>query len=91
VLWICIGFNADSDPAFLVNADPDLMTKNWGKLTAEKIYIFFYQQLEFTHPKAYIKDVQATRKVFIPQKRTSRNSNLKFLLALLDLDTDPAD
>jgi hypothetical protein len=23
VLWICIGFNADSDPAFYFNADPD--------------------------------------------------------------------
>jgi hypothetical protein len=23
VLWIHIGFNADPDPAFLVNADPD--------------------------------------------------------------------
>jgi hypothetical protein len=23
VLWICIGFNADPDPAFEVNADPD--------------------------------------------------------------------
>jgi hypothetical protein len=42
VLWIRIGFNADSDPAFLVNADPDpdLMTKKWEKLTAEKIYVF---------------------------------------------------
>jgi hypothetical protein len=23
MLWICIGFNADSDLAVLVNADPD--------------------------------------------------------------------
>jgi hypothetical protein len=23
VLWISIGFNADTDPAFLVNEDPD--------------------------------------------------------------------
>jgi hypothetical protein len=39
VLWIRIGFkadsdflaNVDSDPAYLVTADPDPMTKNWGE------------------------------------------------------------
>jgi hypothetical protein len=23
VMWICIGFNVDPDPAFYLNADPD--------------------------------------------------------------------
>jgi hypothetical protein len=42
VLWIRIGFNADSDPAFLVNADPDpdLMIKNWKNLQLRKFMFF---------------------------------------------------
>jgi hypothetical protein len=52
VLWIRIGYNSDSDtdpdPAFFVNADPNmdrfrsrvLMNKNWKIFTAEKQLIF---------------------------------------------------
>jgi hypothetical protein len=56
VLWICIGFNADLDPAFFVNVDPD---SDPG---------FFYQKLQFAYPQASIKDVQATGEVFVSQK-----------------------
>ncbi len=34
--------------------------------------------MQFTYPKASIKDVQATGEVFIPQKTTSSTSKLKF-------------
>ena len=51
--------------------------------------------MQFTYP--FIKEVQATREVFIPQKRTSSTSKLEFssllwfILTLLDPDPDPAD
>jgi hypothetical protein len=45
------------------------------KITAEKkINFFFDQKLQFTYPKASIKDAQATGEAFSPQKRTSSTS-----------------
>jgi hypothetical protein len=52
----------------LVRVNP----KTGKKYTAEKI--FFHQKLQFTYPYASIKDVQAARKAFSPQKRTSSAS-----------------
>jgi hypothetical protein len=54
------------------------MTKNLKKFTAEQKFIFFDQKLQFTYLQAFIKDVQATGEVFIPQKRTSSTSKLEF-------------
>jgi hypothetical protein len=56
----------DPDPGF-----DDLKLK---KITAEKKLIFFYQKLQFTYPRASIKDAQAKGQVFSPQKRTSSTS-----------------
>jgi hypothetical protein len=44
------------------------------KLTKIQLKIFFDQKLQFTHPWASIKDVQAIREAFSPQKRTSSTS-----------------
>jgi hypothetical protein len=68
------------------------MTKNRKKFTAAIKFIFFDQKLQFNYPYVSIRDVQATREVFIPQKKTSSTSKLKFssflwvILALLDPD-----
>jgi hypothetical protein len=65
------------------------------KLQLKKKGIFFYQNLQFTYPQAFIKDVQATEKVFIPQKRKTNTSELKIssllwvIFALLGPDQDP--
>jgi hypothetical protein len=49
------------------------------KFTAEKNYIFLYRKLHFTYTKASIKDAQATREAFSPQKRKSSISkNMNF-------------
>jgi hypothetical protein len=45
------------------------MTKNWRKITAEKIKYFFDQKLKFTYPYASVKDVQATGEASCPLKR----------------------
>ncbi len=95
MLWIRIGFNtdadADTDPAFFVNADPDQDPGfRWPKLV-KKITANLYFLI-----KSYlrIKDDQATGEVFILQMRTSSTSKLEFssllwvLLALLDPDPD---
>jgi hypothetical protein len=44
------------------------MTKNFKKITAEKIEYFFDKKLQFSGPKASIKDAQATGEAFSPQK-----------------------
>jgi hypothetical protein len=44
------------------------------KITAEHFYIFFDQKLQFTYPKASLKDNQATGEAFNPQKRASSTS-----------------
>ncbi len=44
------------------------------KIYSLKRYIFFDQKLQFTCPKASLKDVQATKEAFSPQKRTSSAS-----------------
>ncbi len=49
------------------------MTKNWKKILQKNLN-FFYQKLQFTHPKVSINDVQATGEAFSPQKRTSSTS-----------------
>ncbi len=69
MLWIRIGFNLDPEPAFFVNGntDPGFW---WKKL--EKINIFLITNFRFTYPWASEKNVQATRKVFIPQSSTSK-------------------
>jgi hypothetical protein len=49
-----------------------LVTKNFGKNTAELCFkSFFDQKLQFTYPWASIKDVQTTGESFSSQKRTS--------------------
>jgi hypothetical protein len=51
VSGIRIGFNADPDPAFLVNLDPDpgdFITKNWKKYTAEIFFLFSHFRNFFT-------------------------------------------
>jgi hypothetical protein len=69
-----------------------LMTKHWKKFTAEKNLYFLNLKMQFTYPKASIKDAQATGEDFIPQKRTYSTSKLEFssllsvILALLDPD-----
>jgi hypothetical protein len=46
--------------------------KKKKKITAQKkINFFLVQKLQFTYPKASIKDAQATGEAFSPQKRTS--------------------
>ncbi len=89
VLWISIGFIADPDPAFFVNADPDSYPdswvwwpKNWGEIKAKKLY-FFDQKLQFTYPYASVKDVQAPGDILLPQKRTSCASKLEFFFTFV--------
>jgi hypothetical protein len=53
VLWICIGFNADPDPAFLVNADPDeriWLPKIVKNYKWEKILIFYIKKYNIFIP-----------------------------------------
>jgi hypothetical protein len=78
-----MGFSANPGTAFFLdNADPDpgFYDKNWKKFTAE-IYL-----------SPGLQDVQATREVFIPQKRTFSTSKHEFfsllwvILSLLDPD-----
>ncbi len=54
MLLIRIGFNADPDPAFFVNVDPDQI-QGFDDQKKEKIYrrkkiIFFNKKLQFTYP-----------------------------------------
>jgi hypothetical protein len=37
-------------------------------------YFFIYQKQRFNYPKAYIKDIQATREAFRTQRKTSSTS-----------------
>ncbi len=73
---ICV--NADPDPPFYDEADPDpdpgFETKNWQKFTAWKKIKNFDQKMQFTYLKA-IMDVQATGEAFSPQKRIPSASN----------------
>ncbi len=53
-LLIRIGFNADPDPAFFVNVDPDQI-QGFEDQKKEKIYrwkkiIFFNKKLQFSYP-----------------------------------------
>jgi hypothetical protein len=51
------------------------MTKNWKKMTAEKIKFFGDQKLTF-----YLSlGLQATEETFSPQKRKSSTQNMIFL------------
>ncbi len=73
------------------------MTKNWKKITAEKKLNFFLnQKLQFTYPKASIKNVQVTEEAFSSQKKpsnTSKHELINFFLLLWVifalLDPDP--
>jgi hypothetical protein len=47
------------------------MTKTEEKIQVGKKLSVFDQKLQFTYPKASIKDAQATGEAFSPQKRTS--------------------
>ncbi len=63
----------DPDPGF----DDQLKFK---KIYSWKFNFYFLDQtLQFTYPWASIKDAQATGEAFSPQKRTSRNWNMKIL------------
>jgi hypothetical protein len=72
VSGIRIGFNADPDPAFLVNVDPDpdpgdFMTKNWKKCTAEFFSSFFGQKASVKyvlHEKSSKNNIQHFRNFF---------------------------
>jgi hypothetical protein len=57
--------NPDTDPAFEVNPIRirGFDSKNW-KNSAYWKKIIFYQKLQFTYPKAFLKDVQATEEAF---------------------------
>ncbi len=60
----------------------------------EKIYsrFFFFKNCNFFYPQAPKKDVQATGEVFIPQKRTSNTSKVRFVhfwVILVPPDPDP--
>jgi hypothetical protein len=81
-----------------------LMNKNWVKFYSWNFYcVFFIKNCNFTYPSASIKDVQASGKVFIPQKRTFSTSKLNFLhycwsfwpswirILIPILNADPAD
>jgi hypothetical protein len=50
------------------------LMKNWKKLTAEKFFAFFYENLQFSFPLASMKDIQAAAEAFTPQKRASSTS-----------------
>ncbi len=56
------------------------MAKNWKKITAEKKLNIFW--LQFTHPHASKKEVQATEEAFSPQREhpALQNMKLKFLI-----------
>ncbi len=58
MLWIRIGFNADPDPAFYVNGDPDLDADPGGKpmriqadLDTDPHQTFESQKVKFSHEK----------------------------------------
>jgi hypothetical protein len=51
------------------------MNKNLKRIYSRKNLIYFFdQKLQFTSPKASIKDVQATGEAFGPQKSRSSTS-----------------
>jgi hypothetical protein len=94
--WFQCGYGsnilADADPGF-----EHLKNPNLKKIQMEIFLIFFDQKLQFSYLKASIKDFQATREVFIHQKRTCSTANFEISLllwvvfALLDSNPDPAD
>ncbi len=47
---------------------------SWKKLKLKEIKFFFDQKLQFTYPKASIKNVQVTEEAFSCQKRPSNTS-----------------
>ncbi len=65
-----------------LNPDPDTNLGFWWlknedeKKQLKEKFIFFDQKLQFTSPKASIKDVQATGEAFSPHKRTSGISKI---------------
>jgi hypothetical protein len=75
VLWIPIGFNADPNPAFFVNADPDpglchLMTKKiFKKFKAEKSLYFFIKNCNLLSLRLH-KGRPNSRRILHPSKDT---------------------
>jgi hypothetical protein len=66
------------------------MIKKLGELQLE-INLAFDQKLQFTYPYSSIKDVQATREAFSPQKHkheTLTSLTVSGFVALLDLEPD---
>jgi hypothetical protein len=53
-----------------LNPDPDSLTKKLKKIQLKQKIPFFDQELQFSYPLAFLKDVQA----FSPQKRKSSSS-----------------
>jgi hypothetical protein len=70
------------DPAFQVNSDPEIRIQGFDnkKLKEKKIQLkhflvaFFDQKLQFTYPKASLKDVHARGEACRTLKRTSNTS-----------------
>jgi hypothetical protein len=85
-VWIRIGSSSGSRVS---------MTKNSKKITAGKLFYFFYQKLQFSYPKASIMDFKATAiKRKHPGTLKHENSLLFSIFVghfyLLDPDPDPA-
>jgi hypothetical protein len=80
--------NPDPDPIRIQGFNDQKLKK---KITAEKIFIFFFdQKLQFTYRWASIKYVPVTEEAFSSQKRPS-NTNFFLLLWVIFtlLDPDP--
>jgi hypothetical protein len=80
VLWIRIGFNADSnpDPAFKENADPYFKTKNCNSLQLEKILIFF-QNCNLFNPRPSLWTSKLKKKPSALIREYPAFQNTKFL------------
>jgi hypothetical protein len=72
------------DPEFTVNLDPNLIRiqgfddQNVDKKKSADIFID--QILQFTYPKASIKDIQATGEAFSPKKENVQHCKKRKLL-----------
>jgi hypothetical protein len=63
--------NLHPDPAFQVNPDsvPEPGFDDQKMKNNEKKDFFFKSKFQFSYPWAFLKDVQATREAFSPQKK----------------------
>jgi hypothetical protein len=76
---------------FRLNPDPNpgfWWPKIGKNCSCKKMWYYFDQKLQFTYPKASVRDIQAIGETFSPQKRTSSNYFLWVIFALLDADPD---